>query len=94
MEHFLAEFHIDLLRKYEYTYTVGYHLYIEGKMNRYVNVEIMAKRWHISVRQIQIPCQNGKIEGASKLGNAWAIPESVLKPTRSGKRKPERKPRE
>jgi len=63
-------------------------------MNGYVNVVIMAKRWNISVRQVQLLCQNGKIEGASKFGNAWAIPESTLKPTRSGKLKPGRKPKE
>ena len=63
-------------------------------MNGYVNVEAMAKRWSISVRQVQLLCKNGKIEGASKFGNAWAIPENTLKPTRSGKRKPGRKPKE
>ena len=63
-------------------------------MNGYVNAEIMAKRWDVSVRQVQLLCKNGKIEGASKFGNAWAIPEKTLKPTRSSKRKPGRKPKE
>ena len=66
---------------------------MEGKMNGYVSADVMAKRWNISVRQVQLLCQSGKIEGISKFGNAWAIPENTLKPTRSGKCKPGRKPK-
>ena len=61
-------------------------------MNGYVKAEIMAKRWNVSVRQVL--CQNDKIEGVSKFGNAWAIPENTPKPTRTGKLKPGRKPKE
>jgi len=63
-------------------------------MNGYVKAEIMAERWNVSVRQVQLLCQNGKIEGVSKFGNAWAIPEYTPKPTRTGKYKPGRKPKE
>jgi hypothetical protein len=63
-------------------------------MNGYVKAEIMAERWNVSVRQVQLLCQNGKIEGVSKFGNAWAIPENTPKPTRTGKYKPGRKPKE
>jgi len=63
-------------------------------MNGYVKAEEMAERWDVSVRQVQLLCQNGKIEGASKFGNAWAIPERTPKPTRTGKLKPGRKPKE
>jgi hypothetical protein len=35
----------------------------------------------------------GKIEGVSKFGNAWVIPENAPKPTRTGKEKPGRKPK-
>ena len=61
-------------------------------MNGYVKAETMAERWNVSVRQVQLLCQNGKIEGASKFGNVWAIPENTPKPTRTGKYKPGRKP--
>ncbi|MDR2546714.1 MAG: helix-turn-helix domain-containing protein [Lachnospiraceae bacterium] len=61
-------------------------------MNGYVKAEEMAERWNVSVRQVQLLCQNGKIEGSSKFGNAWAIPENTPKPTRTGKYKPGRKP--
>lgn len=63
-------------------------------MNGYVKAEIMAERWNVSVRQVQLLCQNDKIEGASKFGNVWAIPENTPKPTRTGKYKPGRKPKE
>ena len=63
-------------------------------MDGYVTVNEIAKRWNVSVRQVQLLCQNGKIEGASRFGNAWAIPENTPKPTRTGKYKPGRKPKE
>jgi|GEM_PF-1556192 len=42
-------------------------------MTGFVKAEDMAVRWDVSVRQVQLLCQNGKIEGASKFGNVWAI---------------------
>jgi hypothetical protein len=63
-------------------------------MNGYVKTDDMARRWNVSARQIQLLCQNGKIEGASKFGNAWAIPENTPKPTRTGEYKPGRRPKE
>jgi len=63
-------------------------------MDGYITVNEVAKRWNVSVRQVQLLCQGGKIEGASRFGNAWAIPENAPKPTRTGKLKPGRKPKE
>ena len=57
----------------------------------YVKAEEMAVRWDVSIRQVQLLCQNGKIENASKFGNVWAIPENTPKPTRTAKVKPGRK---
>ena len=62
-------------------------------MNGYVTADIMAARWNVSVRQVQLLCQNGQIKDASKFGNAWAIPENTPKPTRTGELKPGRKPK-
>ena len=59
----------------------------------YVQVGEIAKRWDISVRQAQYLCNHGRIEGAVKFGNTWAIPENAAKPTRTGKEKPGRKPK-
>ena len=61
-------------------------------MTGYVKAEDMAARWGVSIRQVQLLCQNGKIKNASKFGNVWAIPENTPKPTRTAKVKPGRKP--
>jgi hypothetical protein len=66
----------------------------EDTMKGYVTAEEMAERWNVSARQVQLLCQNGKIENVSRFGNAWAIPEDAPKPTRTGKAKPGRKPKE
>jgi len=63
------------------------------QMIGYIQAEEAAKRWDISKRQIQYICKNGRIEGAVKFGNTWAIPENAAKPTRTGKEKPGRKPK-
>jgi len=63
-------------------------------MKGYVTAEEMAERWNVSVRQVQLLCKSGKIENASKFGGAWALPEDTPKPTRTGKLKPGRKPKE
>ena len=63
-------------------------------MKGYVTAEEMAERWDVSVRQVQLLCQNDKIKDVTKFGNAWAIPENAPKPTRTGQLKPGRKPKE
>lgn len=40
-----------------------------------------AKMWHVSHRRVQILCAEGRIPGVFKLGEAWAIPADVKKPT-------------
>jgi hypothetical protein len=57
----------------------------------YVQAEEIAKRWNVSIRQIQTLCKDGRIEGAVKFGTTWAIPENAPKPTRTRKGKPGRK---
>lgn len=59
----------------------------------YVKAEELAERWNVSARQIQMLCKAGKIDGAVKFGNTWAIPEGAAKPTRTGKLKPGRRPK-
>lgn len=49
-------------------------------MNGYVTAEDMAAKRNVSLRQVQLLCKNGKIDGASKFGNTWAIPENSKKP--------------
>ena len=40
-----------------------------------------SKLWNISQRRVQILCSEGRIPGVFKLGEAWAIPKDVEKPT-------------
>ncbi len=50
---------------------------IEG----YTTVQIIAEKWGITERTVQIMCAEGKIEGVTKFGKAWAIPVDAKKPT-------------
>jgi len=59
----------------------------------YVQANIIAERWDMSMRQVQRLCIEGRVEGAVKFGNTWAIPENAVKPTRTAKSKPGRRPK-
>lgn len=54
----------------------------------YVTVQEMAKRWDLSVRQVQKFCCEGRIPDAIRFGIAWAIPDDAKKPTRTARSKP------
>ena len=62
-------------------------------MKGYVQSEEIVEHWDVSARQVQILCKAGKIDGAIKFGNTWAIPEDAVKPTRTSNIKPGRKPK-
>lgn len=49
-------------------------------MNGYVTIQETAKKWGISERRVNVLCSEGRIEGAVKFGNTWAIPEKAEKP--------------
>ncbi len=40
----------------------------------------IAVQWVLKPRIIQIMCAKGKIEGATKVGNVWLLPENSEKP--------------
>ena len=46
----------------------------------YMTIQEAANRWGISERRIQVLCTNGRLEGATKFGRQWAIPENTEKP--------------
>ena len=46
----------------------------------YIQIKEAAKKWEIGERRINELCLNGRIEGAVKFGNTWAIPEEAQKP--------------
>ncbi|MEN6325630.1 MAG: helix-turn-helix domain-containing protein [Syntrophomonas sp.] len=39
-----------------------------------------AEKWGITPRRVQTLCAEGRISGAWRLGNAWAIPVNAEKP--------------
>lgn len=39
-----------------------------------------ARKWGITPRRVQALCAEGRISGAWRLGNAWAIPIGTQKP--------------
>lgn len=49
-------------------------------MNGYLTIAEVSKKWGIKNRRINTLCLEGRIEGAVKFGNTWAIPETAEKP--------------
>ena len=49
-------------------------------MNGYTTIHEIANRWEVSDRRVNVLCAEGRIEGAVKFGNTWAIPEDAEKP--------------
>lgn len=49
-------------------------------MNEYMTIKDAAKKWGIGERRINTLCKEGRIEGAAKCGNSWAIPADAKKP--------------
>ena len=49
-------------------------------MNGYLKISEVAEKWGIKERRINTLCLDGRIEGAVKFGNTWAIPEDAVKP--------------
>lgn len=50
-------------------------------MDNYKSVSEIAQEWGMSERGVRNLCSNGKIKGATKLGNIWAIPSEACKPS-------------
>ena len=49
-------------------------------MDGYLTVREIAEKWNMSIRNVQNLCSAGKIEGVTKFGQAWVIPETAEKP--------------
>ena len=49
-------------------------------MNGYLKISEVAEKCGIKERRINTLCLEGRIEGAVKFGNTWAIPENAEKP--------------
>ena len=50
---------------------------IEG----FLTVKDIAEKWGVTPRTVQTLCAEGKVEGATKFGDVWAIPVDAEKPT-------------
>ncbi len=47
---------------------------------KYIDVSQAAKRWGLSDRRIRYLCNEGRIDGAIKMGWSWTIPEDAPRP--------------
>lgn len=46
----------------------------------YVSAREKAEEWNISQRRVAVLCKEGRIPGASMVGNMWLIPKDAEKP--------------
>lgn len=58
-----------------------------GTCMEYITSKEAAQKWGISERRAQVLCQQGKVEGAKRLGWAWAIPQEAGRPADGRKKK-------
>ena len=49
-------------------------------MEGYMTLKEASEKWGIGDRRINTLCLEGRIEGASKIGNLWVIPVDTPKP--------------
>lgn len=46
----------------------------------YMNAKEAADKWGLSVRRVQVLCEQGRFDGVERLGNVWLISKSAEKP--------------
>lgn len=46
----------------------------------FMTIQEAAKKWNITERRVQVLCNSGRLEGATKFGRQWAIPAELEKP--------------
>lgn len=49
-------------------------------MENYITLSEAARKWGISERRIRTLCSEGRIDGVTRFGRSWAIPENAKKP--------------
>lgn len=47
---------------------------------RYLNTKQIAGKWNVNDRRVRVLCEQGRIEGAIKVGRSWMISEDATKP--------------
>lgn len=48
---------------------------------KYLSLKETSQKWGIGARRINTLCLQGRIKGAFKVGNSWAIPAAAEKPS-------------
>jgi hypothetical protein len=51
-----------------------------GHTMNYISAKEAADKWGITRRRVQLLCEQNRIPGVFKIGNAWAIPVDAEKP--------------
>lgn len=46
----------------------------------FVTAKDKAAEWNISLRRVQIFCEQGRIDGVQRLGKVWVIPKDAKRP--------------
>ncbi len=46
----------------------------------YISIKQLSDKWGLSTRRIQILCRDGRIPGAMRIANTWAVPLDAEKP--------------
>lgn len=49
-------------------------------MDGYMTIKEASEKWGIGLRRINTLCNEGRIDGASKIANVWVIPVDAEKP--------------
>lgn len=47
----------------------------------FVTAKEKAAEWNISLRRVQLFCEQGRIEGVQRLGKVWVIPKDAKRPS-------------
>ncbi len=49
-------------------------------MEGYMTIGEIAEKWNLTKRRVQKMCADGEIEGVTKFGTVWVIPENAERP--------------
>ena len=52
----------------------------------YLSVMQIAEKWNMTPRRVQVLCNEGRIDGAKRVGSVWTIPENAEKPSDARKK--------
>ena len=47
---------------------------------KFMSAREAADKWGLSVRRVQVFCEQGRVDGVERLGNVWLISKSAEKP--------------